>query len=254
MALFNFLKARRPIASGRGVEAIRPDDLFIVSYPRSGNTWMRFLLANLLAPHEAITFRNIESHVPDIHKSADTLAERPGRRFFKSHHPSYDSYPQFIYIYRDGRDALVSYYHYATGKKAFEGTFAEFVSSPLASKFGSWRAHVNGAFDFAKSRPDRVLLVQYEQMLAHQTEGAARAAAFAKVKSDEESVAAAVAKSSFAELKAIEEKFGGEELGREGNFFRRGASGQWQEYFTGELYEKFLRENAETLLRLGYSL
>ena len=46
---------------------------FPVSYPRSGNTWMRFLLANLLAPHETITFRNIENFVPDLHKSAAVL-------------------------------------------------------------------------------------------------------------------------------------------------------------------------------------
>src|SRR5438132_14035201 len=99
---------KRPLPTIR----IRPDDVFIVSYPRSGNTWIRFLLANLLAPHETITFRNIEDYVPDIHKSASALAGWQGHRYLKSHHPYYDSYPRFIYIYRDGRDALVSYYHY----------------------------------------------------------------------------------------------------------------------------------------------
>ncbi len=40
--------------------AVRPDDTFIVSYPRSGNTWTRFLIANLLHPQEPVTFANIE--------------------------------------------------------------------------------------------------------------------------------------------------------------------------------------------------
>src|SRR6266581_956224 len=59
---------KRPLPAIR----IRPDDVFIVSYPRSGNTWVRFLIANLLAPDDKITFRNIENYVPSIYKFADT--------------------------------------------------------------------------------------------------------------------------------------------------------------------------------------
>ena len=92
---------------------IRPDDVFVASYPKSGNTWVRFLLANLLAPGEKITFRNIDNYVPDIYKCASILEDRRGRRYIKSHHPCYERYPMLIDIYRDGRDALVSYYHYA---------------------------------------------------------------------------------------------------------------------------------------------
>src|ERR1700736_2440513 len=184
------------------ISSVRPDDLFIVSYPRSGNTWIRFLLANLLAPHETITFRNIEDYVPDIHKSASSLSGWQGRRFLKAHLPYYDSYPRFIYIYRDGRDALVSYYHYVTEKKVFAGNFGDFVFSPLASKFGSWREHVGVALDFAYAHADRVLLLQYEHMLEQPAECAAKAAAFAGLVRDDPLLLSAVAKSSFDQLKS----------------------------------------------------
>jgi hypothetical protein len=233
---------------------VRDDDVFIVSYPRSGNTWMRFLLANLLAPQETITFRNIENFVPDLHKSAAVLDDWPGRRYIKSHHPCYDRYPRFIYLFRDGRDAVVSYYHYVTEKKAFIGGFDEFLFSPRAAKFGSWREHVSGALDFAASYPGRVLVLQYERMLERTREFAAKAASFAGIDCDESSLAAAIAKSSFDQLRSIEKKFGGEKIDDLGAFFRTGETGRWRRYFSDALYEKYLRDNAQILLRLGYSL
>lgn len=234
---------------------MRDDDLFIVSYPRSGNTWMRFLLANLLAPNETITFRNIEDFVPDLHKSeSPSLAARKGRRYIKSHHPLYDHYPRFIYIYRDGRDALVSYFHYLTGQRAFAGTFEDFVFSERASKFGSWKDHVTGAMEFSAVHPDRVLLLQYEGMREDTREAAAKAAKFAGLPHDDAALAEAIAKSSFEKLKAIEANFGGEKIDTGGTFFRSGESGGWRKHLSGPLYEKYLAGNAETLRRLGYSV
>ena len=152
---------KRPLPAIR----IRPDDVFIVSYPRSGNTWVRFLIANLLAPDEKITFRNIENYVPSIYKSADTLDAREGRRYIKSHNPCYELYPKLIYVYRDGRDALVSYYYYATGKNVFSGTFEDFIFSPFVEQFTSWKEHIARAREFASKYPDRILILRYEEML-----------------------------------------------------------------------------------------
>src|SRR6202161_3525192 len=45
--------------------AVYPDDRFLVSYPRSGNTWTRFLIANLVYPQRNVSFLNIEELIPD---------------------------------------------------------------------------------------------------------------------------------------------------------------------------------------------
>ncbi len=49
---------------GRDFEVF-DDDTFIVSFPKSGNTWTRFLIANLLHPEEPANFGNIDRLIPE---------------------------------------------------------------------------------------------------------------------------------------------------------------------------------------------
>ena len=42
-----------------------PDDTFIVSYPKSGNTWTRFLVANLAYPNQKVDFTTINRLIAD---------------------------------------------------------------------------------------------------------------------------------------------------------------------------------------------
>ena len=113
---------------------------------------------------------------------------------------------------------------------------------------------MTAAFDFASKNPDRILMLQYEEMLREPRAFAPRVAAFLELGSDEQSIANAVEKSSFDQLKIIEQNFGGENLIKPLTFFRSGRSGQWQEYFTPEVYDRYVQENGATLLRLGYQL
>ena len=53
--------------------AVYPDDTFVVSYPRSGNTWTRFLIANLMHPEKEVSFKNIESLIPDCSSTRSRL-------------------------------------------------------------------------------------------------------------------------------------------------------------------------------------
>ena len=46
-------------------KTIFPDDVFIVSYPKSGSTWLRFLIGNYLSENQC-RFSNVQTFVPDV--------------------------------------------------------------------------------------------------------------------------------------------------------------------------------------------
>jgi estrone sulfotransferase len=250
-----------------GKVRIYKDDIFIVSYPKSGNTWVRFLIAQLLHPNsgDSTNLHNIDSKIPDLHVSASRayLDSIPRPRFIKTHYPGFEYFPKFIYIYRDGRDVMVSYYHYLVNLELFNGTFSEFLREALLPEgtpghpMRTWHSHVERALDYARAHPTRVLMLQYERMLDDPVEATTRLASFCGIAVTHEKIVQAVQKCSFSELQRIEQAYGsGRHMVTKENarFFRAGRTRQWQENFSKADMEEFLRHAGSTLVRLGYSI
>src|SRR5271170_1087818 len=132
--------------SGRAF-AVLPDDIFLVSYPKSGNTWTRFLLGNLMNPDESITFANVERKVPDIYaESKLTLKKTPRPRILKSHECFDPRYHRVIYIVRDPRDVALSAYHYDRKGRNIPDEFP--IDTYITTRFmktdeyfGTWGEH-----------------------------------------------------------------------------------------------------------------
>jgi len=124
-----------------------PDDIFLVSYPKSGNTWTRFLLGNLMYPDERITFANVERKVPDLYaKSRKALKKLPHPRIIKSHECFDPRYRRVVYIVRDPRDVAVSAYHYDRKGRNIPDAFPlqTYVTTRFMKTdeyFGTWGEH-----------------------------------------------------------------------------------------------------------------
>ena len=110
---------------------LMPGDTFMCSYPRSGNTWTRMIVACLLDPTiHAVDLDVIDQLVPEAgrHPSATT---KP--RVFKEHQPSFDCFPKVLYNYRDGRDCLLSAYKYAINTTGYNRSMLEFPLTGMPS-------------------------------------------------------------------------------------------------------------------------
>lgn len=220
-----------------------PDDIFLVSFPKSGNTWMRFLLGNLMHPDKSVGFVDIESVVPDI--AGTTRAdlrrlERP--RLIKTHDCFDPRYRRVIYIIRDPRDVAVSLYYYAKKVKniddslpleafvktrflvpgrSYNGTWGEHAGSWLvnAMNIAEFGFHNNGASPHSSSSEHRAmleagarghgrefLLVRYEDLLENAQAELQRIAKFLRLETSPERIARAVEQSSADSMRKLESK------------------------------------------------
>ena len=75
-------------------DSIKKDDTFVVSYPKSGNTWVRFLLANALYPDAKVDFHTIHELIPEVGNEETRRSGLPRPRLFKSHAPYQPAYPR----------------------------------------------------------------------------------------------------------------------------------------------------------------
>ncbi len=220
--------------------AVYPDDTFIVSYPRSGNTWTRFLVANLLHPEEEVSFATIENQVPDSEaQSRAQLRRMPRPRFIKSHQYFHPRYRKVVYIVRDPRDVALSYYDFQRKYRHIEDAYplASFISDFVAgrmisSSWGTWRENV-GSWISARDGSVDFLLLRYEDMLIDTTNQASRLAGFLGVMPTSALLQRSIEKSAANHMRELESTQGKQWVSTKGKrtdipFVRGATSGGWK--------------------------
>jgi aryl sulfotransferase len=99
----------------------RDDDIIISTYAKSGTTWLQQIVAQLIFNGE--THHNVaemspwvDFHLPPPEVKLPEIEAQTHRRFLKTHLPvdalNFSSKAKYLYIARDGRDVVWSYYHH----------------------------------------------------------------------------------------------------------------------------------------------
>ena len=171
---------------------VRPDDILLASYPESGGTSMRFLIANLLHPDRAVSFGNLHKFVLDPEFSVKRDFDRAPRPRIIAAHGSFDArYRRVIYIVRDPRDVALSQYERLRRLSRDEAQISleDFITRFLATGNGasrispedspaSWGENA-GSWLAARSQHSGFLLVRYEDLVADTARELTRVAGFA---------------------------------------------------------------------------
>lgn len=143
------------------------DDIFIVEYPKSGITWLSFILGNIELQleniNEKITYYNYHRYIVDIHRTRGAnINRRLQRTFIKSHSESNQLYHFIIYLIRNPFDVMVSFYNYRLDL----GDTMDFLSFVKHPELGisAWVRHVDG-WQNKQSDDQKIHYLKYEDLL-----------------------------------------------------------------------------------------
>jgi hypothetical protein len=250
-------------AMARREVTVFPDDLFVVSYPKSGNTWVRFLVANLMYPDSPATFSNIGTLVPDIYKNKDEdLKALRHPRVLKSHEYFDPRYPRVVCVVRDPRDVAVSYYHHLIKKRVLredvlmEQYIPRFISGAF-DNFKPWNENVESWLR-ARAEGKDILLVRYEDLRSDTAERLKQIGAFAKCPTSAVQIAQAIERSSFNTMRDLERRQGAQWVTSARSrtdiaFVRSGSVGGWRNAPGAESMAAIEGRWGATMRRLGYA-
>lgn len=234
----------------RSVLAWRDVDALLASYPKSGRTWFRFILANYLkmmvAPDQPADLHNMFTVLPNL--AWDRERGIPAFAFRRTAAIPLvavtHAYPSMflrsgcpvIFMVRDPRDVMVSAYFHATRHKhRFSGDIDAFVRDPALGVAALIR-HLNAWSSILSRQPHHIL--HYERLSEAPDVATIEALRFLGIPLDKALVGRAVEAASFSNMRKLEIERGipGHEYDRsdpQALRTRRGAVGGFDEALTG---------------------
>jgi len=262
--------------------------VWLASYPKSGNTWLRAFLHNYIArpespqsindltaftavesaaaffrkPGETLTTEQTQHLRPSVHESLTRLHD--DLVFIKTHHANIAVHniplctpaqtAGAITILRDPRDVALSYAAF-TGKPVDE--IITFMANPRAAN----RATEKQVFELLSSWSNHVqswttapktLTLRYEDLLANPEASFGRIIHYLGGEPEPERLARAIEFSSFKTLSEQERAHGYNAGSDKTPFFRAGRTGQWREQLTLAQRLRIEADHATVMLRFNY--
>jgi hypothetical protein len=250
---------------------VQPTDVFLVGHPKSGNTWLAYMLAILLTKDHGsvVTLANINDYVPTVHGKDHRIREfsnLANPRIFREEYPVHaDLYPKTIYLLRDPRAMLVSLYHmYRIECNDLVMPLATFLDDYLA-KQGCFQRWNRGLIRWDRqvktwteraADDHRVLIVRYEDMVQDRRRVLEGVAAFAGIPCGSNLLTLAHERSSFEAMQKDEEEHGAEaypgEMAKRGRFIRRGETDGWRQEMAEGLVQQLEQEFGPAMRLVGY--
>nr|WP_283832415.1 sulfotransferase domain-containing protein [Bradyrhizobium diazoefficiens] len=219
--------------------------LWLASYPRSGNTFVRVLLKQVYG----ISTYDLHEPNPDRpeyeaiigNATLDTplpvLDRDDCYHIVKSHNLPEEDYPA-IYLVRDGRDALVSYARFVLPKQQAEDRdeYLKLLRHLIETtgSYGGWSGNVRAWM----ARRTPTVVVRFDDLVERPLDELRRALATIGMRAPEKNVGDLP---RFADL---------QKLGP--HFFRKGRTGAWREEMPDDLHRLFWLRHGETMRALGY--
>ncbi|XP_052176272.1 cytosolic sulfotransferase 12-like [Diospyros lotus] len=263
----------------------RDSDVLLVTTPKSGTTWLKAIVFAIVnreafppaaAEHHPLLVNNPHDLVPFLErkfyvdKNVPDLASLASPRLLSTHLPN-SSLPEsvkssackLVYLCRNPMDTFVSLWHFTNelrpknlGDHSLEDSFDRFCRG--ASLCGPFWDHVLGYWEESLEKPQKVLVLTYEEMKENPNLYVRKLAEFLGCPFSQEEDASGLVDEvvklcSFGNLSNLEvNKNGKLSSGVENRvFFRRGEVGDWKNLLTAEMLDTMEKISEEKLGKSG---
>lgn len=210
-----------------GLKEGESDLICLAAFPKSGITYLGFLVFHALHGPDADVSELDRRHIIDIHENLALVPPLDGQvHFIKSHHPYGPAMPlvqrlrRVVYLLRDPIDVMMSAWDYLhltggarlkafvdgdpqIGFRRFVGYWLTTGSGEIFRNAGTWTGHVSGWND---QRAIPLHRVRYDRLVDDPRAELAAVLNFIGIKIPAERIDEAVGASSMETMRAVEER------------------------------------------------
>jgi hypothetical protein len=200
----------RPVITRLRFMGLSLDDVLVASYPRSGSTWLRFLLTEILM-QESAEWPLVNRVIPGAGEHFDAPKILPnGGRLIQTHDRYAGPCSRAVYLVRDIRDVILSEYRWelrdGVRRSLDKQIQLSLTGGTPMSLFGSWHDHVAYWLDSELARRGDLLLMKYEELRQDPDDKLRELLRFLGAEATDTQIASAIEHNSLDRMREREER------------------------------------------------
>jgi len=226
--------------------------MFVASYPRSGSTWLRFVLTEVLTGQPS-TFPSVNRAIPQVGYHAQALRLPGGGRFIKTHESYRQEYRRAVCLVRDPRDTLLSEYAFQQALGLVHCDLDTYITQflqGLVNGNGAWQVNVASWLDAAASNPE-ILVVRFEDLRRNPEDAVKSILDYLGAVVDPDSIRSSIQNNTADKMRA-KELSTPQKSSKGGRFVRGGIVGGWRENLDENQLLRIERHAGDCMKRLRY--